>query len=164
MKRIFNNQKGMTFLLILAVFLSCMGSQAQTISYSYDGSGNFTSGSIISENSMLKSSSEKSEDSSDQNEPPKSEAKDLLLLPEGKSISIFPNPNKGQFQVELKGFDDELKKGMISIFSAQGQAILKLSPLQLINSININNQPVGSYVMLIAIGSNTITHKVIVER
>jgi len=157
----------MTSFSIVAGLVFCLGSHAQTTTYTYDASGNCTGRFSQTQNSK-EGSSEKSffEDFKESNNLEfDSNTNKTELLIEENSITVYPNPtNTGQFQVELKGYDDLLSKGMMTIYSSQGQAVFKISSLQTINNVNLNNQPIGTYVIHITIGGKLETHKVVVER
>jgi len=163
MKQVFNKQWRIIIFLIFFGGVLCVVSHAQTITYSYDASGNCTSRHLVrgSEETQLKSSNANSKDGHD---VPSSADETVLLLTEENSITVYPNPTNGQFQVELKGYDDVLSKGIMTIYSSQGKVVLKMSSLQQINSVNLNNQNNGSYVIHIHIDGDLVTHKLIIER
>ena len=148
------------FLIIFAGLVSCMGAYAQQIAYTYDASGNCISRTYQNRGpSSLKSSTA---DENDLNT--KQNDFDTILLTEENSIKVYPNPNNGMFSVELTGYGDDLKNGTMTIFSAQGRVVLKLNSLQPINSINLNNQTNGTYVLQIRINEKSFSHKVIVNK
>ena len=149
--------KQIVFLIIFAGFVSCMDSYAQKIVYTYDASGNCTGRSYSSTKSATTGEgtdhlSEKQNDV------------DLIFQTDDNSIKIYPNPNNGQFQVELTGFDDVLNKGTITIFSARGLVVFKASALQPINPVHLNHQPNGTYVLQISVGDQIFIHKVVVDK
>ena len=150
--------KQIVFLFIFAGFVSCMGAYAQKIVYAYDQSGNCTS------KAYQASSGPKSSITNEGSENAKQNDFDVILSTDENSIKVYPNPNSGQFQIEMTGYDDVLNEGLITIFSAQGRVVLKLNSLQPINSINLNNQPGGTYVLQINIDGKTFNHKMIIEK
>jgi len=158
--------KNISFLLLFAGLVSCMCVHAQTITHNYDASGNFTSMSYKSQEapSTLKSSS--IEDDANGVSPKESKVDDMdtMLLVDENCIKIFPNPNKGLFQIELNGFGENLKKGMLTIYSAQGRVVLILNSLNQLNQVNLNNQMTGTYVLHFNINGKLYNHKVIVEK
>ncbi len=155
--------KKISLLLIFTGFVCCMGVQAQNITYTYDASGNRISRSQKSQ-AMRSSSLKSSTTGSDEVYSSKTIDFEQILLTNKNSIKIFPNPNKGQFQIEMTGFDDVLNKGVISIFSSLGRVVLKLSSLQQLNSINLSSQPNGTYVLQININGKAFTHKVVISK
>jgi len=152
--------KQIVFLFIFAGFVSCMGAYAQKIVYAYDASGNCTS------KAYQASSGPKSSTTNDAaNEAnAKQNDFDVILSTDENSIKVYPNPNSGQFQVEMTGYGDVLSEGLITIFSAQGRVVLKINSLQPINSINLGNQSGGTYVLQINIDGKTFNHKMIIEK
>jgi len=151
--------KQIVFLIIFAGIATCMGAHAQQIEYVYDASGNCISQSYqkqAPDNPMLATT-----DAADVDVRQNIET---ILSTEENSIRIFPNPNNGQFQIEMTGFDDVLTKGAITIFSARGQAVFKSLSLQPLSTVNINNQPNGTYVLQINIDSKIFTHKLIISK
>ena len=150
----------LVFLIIFAGFVSCIGVHAQQIVYAYDASGNCISRTYQGQApSSIKSSVK--DDVADVNLKQNFET---ILLTEENSIRIFPNPNGGQFQIEMTGFDDVLAKGTVSIFSSRGLPVLKIITLQKINTFNLNNQPNGTYVLQINLDGKIFTHKVIISK
>jgi len=164
--QVFNLQSVITMKQIFSLFIftcciGCVDVLAQdVITYTYDASGNNTS-RFQKAQSFLKSSLT---DSSDGVSYSNAKDFDVILSTSENSIKIYPNPNNGQFQIEMNGFDDVLTKGMITIFSVKGQVVLKSSSLQEINSFNISNQPNGTYILQINIDGKTFTHKVIISK
>ena len=149
--------KQIALYLFFAGFISCMGAYAQKIVYAYDASGNCISRTYQAPSGLKSTTTDKNGVNTTQNV-------DTILQTDENSIKIYPNPNNGQFQVEMTGFDEALSTGMITVFSAQGQAVLKSSSLKPINSINLNSLPNGTYVLKINIGEKTFHHKIIVNK
>jgi len=149
--------KQIVLLIIFASIVSCMGAYAQKIVYAYDASGNCTTKTY----STSKSST--TVDGANEVNAIQNDFETILSSDE-KSIKIYPNPNNGQFQIEMTGFDEVLPAGSISIFSARGQMVLKLSALQQLNFIHLNNHPSGTYVLQINVDGKIYTHKVIISK
>ena len=147
--------KQIVLLIIIAGLVTCMGAHAQKIVYAYDLSGNCTTKTYSTSKSSTTGGGTEVVDA-------KQNDFETILMTGENSIKIYPNPNSGQFQIEMTGFDEALDKGTISIFSARGQMVLKLSSLQQLNSFNLSNQPNGTYVLQINVDSKTYTHKFII--
>ena len=148
-------------LIFFAGFISCTGIHAQQIVYAYDASGNCISQTYQGQAPSNLKSTVTGYSVDDVNLKQNFET---ILLTEENSIRIFPNPNGGQFQIEMIGFDDVLAKGTVSIFSARGLPVLKKTTLQKLNTFNLNNQPNGTYVLQINLDGKIFTHKVIISK
>jgi len=151
--------KQIVYLIIFVGFVTCTGAHAQKILYAYDASGNCISRTYQASSSLKSFVTD--DDAYDVKAQPDF---DTILLTEENSIRMFPNPNGGQFQIEMTGLDDVLTKGTISIFSAQGLLVLKKISMQKINTFNLSNQPNGTYVLQINISGKTLTHKVVISK
>ena len=154
--------KQLVILFILAFFANCLCVHAQTIVYTYDESGNCTKQAPASSQGGLKSAITGDADNEDVVAKPNDF--DVILMTEGNSIKVYPNPTDGQFQVELNGYEDDLSKGVISLYSSQGRLVVKLSKLQQLNSMNLSNQANGTYVLKINIGGKAFTHKIVLDK
>ena len=153
--------KQIIFLIIFAGFITCTSAYAQQIVYAYDASGNCIS---RTDQKQAPSSLKSSVTEYHANDVNTKTDFDTILLTEENSIKMFPNPNGGQFLIEMTGFDDVLKKGTISIFSTRGLLVLKTTTMQRINTFNLSNRPNGTYVIQINVGGKTLTHKVVISK
>ncbi len=80
------------------------------------------------------------------------------------SVSIFPNPNKGQFTVTLNSADSD--KVMITVYDIRGRRIYDTTFENASNFnqvINLNGIQAGMYLVKISDGQRQATKKIIVE-
>ncbi len=79
----------------------------------------------------------------------------------GGAISIFPNPNSGEFKVQSK-----LKVQNIKVYNILGELVYQLpaSELRNFNSINLNNCGSGIYYVNITANDKIVTKKITVMR
>lgn len=79
-----------------------------------------------------------------------------------KSISVYPNPNNGKFNISLK---NSIPKMEVEIYDVLGQKIYEASthsPL-LINEIDFSSCSKGVYLIKINDGENTYTEKIVIQ-
>jgi hypothetical protein len=131
--------------LVILFLLACGIASAQ-VSYGYDAAGNRISRTITLTRHAIVSTDTISE-------PVTEKLNDL-------EVKIYPNPTKGQLNVIISGLADN-ESGTISIYSAQGQLILKERISSLSVSLDISNQPIGTYIMKIIAGGKSTIWKII---
>ena len=136
-------------LTVISLFLSIISISlfADRVVYTYDASGNMT-------HSQRQISLRDAENGSDQ---------DTIPLRESLSshrITIYPNPTKGQFSVEITGSAIP-DNSSISIYSLQGSVIYQNAEPDILNEIDLSSQPNGIYMLRITIDSETSTWKII---
>lgn len=137
------------FCFYLALFLVAvpLASQAQTLYYDYDTSGNRKERSIHLENkSMVNDSSN-------------AVIEDKTFA--DKVIRIYPNPTRGMLEVEIP-IDSEKQEDIdITVTNITGQVIVKRRREPNITTIDLSNQPAGIYLMIIRKGKEISQWKII---
>jgi hypothetical protein len=78
-----------------------------------------------------------------------------------KEIKIYPNPTRGQLRVEILGYENLDKNSSIQVFTSGGALLYKTGNLKQTNDINLTDKPAGLYIMLINIGGERSTWKII---
>jgi hypothetical protein len=79
------------------------------------------------------------------------------------SINIYPNPTRGELNVDIAGYDLAQKTG-IYLFNLSGKIIKQLSPINSSNNmVNLSDSPNGTYILRIVIGDKTNEWKVVKE-
>lgn len=136
-----------TFNLILLSFIWMTQCKAQSISYSYDSSGNRTVREIIY---------------SEVNEREPDKTVDYIDKLHGHDIKISPNPIRGQLAVWVEGLADS-DKCQFHLYSISG--ILRMSSAITAETTYIDMSPIerGNYILLITLNGRQSTWKLIVE-
>lgn len=122
-------------------------SQAQTLYYKYDASGNRTERSIHLDNkSMVNDSSN--------------------VVIEDKTfddevIRIYPNPTRGMLEVEIPADPEKQEEIDITVTNITGQVIVKKRREPNITTIDLSSQPAGIYLMIIRKGKEISQWKII---
>ena len=142
-------KKDLFRLFVISLFISVfsVNAYADRVVYSYDASGN----RIQSQKQIRLRDAENGSD------------QDTIPLRESLSshrITIYPNPTKGQFSVEITGSAIP-DNSSISIYSLQGSVIYQDDEPDILNEIDLSSQPNGIYMLRITIGSETSTWKII---
>ena len=91
---------------------------------------------------------------------------DIDELSLSNQINIFPNPNNGQFSVNLLSGNNDLKILEINIFDYQGRELAELQQNTFEGSeifINLKNKASGLYVLRILTNKGIITKKILVH-
>lgn len=137
-------KKTITF-LFFALLYSVANSYAQTVIYTPDQDGNMTHRNVLTLRSTNVSDEETIPISDEIGE---------------QKVTIYPNPTKGHFQVELTLFDEKLKNYYI-IYSLSGTKIQQNKISNVLTDINISNYPSGTYLLDIFLGEKVSRWKVI---
>jgi hypothetical protein len=77
-----------------------------------------------------------------------------------KRVSIFPNPTKGKFTIEL---ENTSKNSLIVISDLVGKVIFSKTIIDNTLQIDISNQPKGIYLVKIINGNNVTTQKIVYQ-
>jgi Secretion system C-terminal sorting domain len=136
---------------IIILFVSSAWCSAQTtVYYKYDDAGNRIERNIVPLQSARP-------DSSDQNE--KKVFEDDLG---NKKVLIYPNPTRGQLQIELIGYDKETKTNLF-LYNLSGALLMSKSITNSSEIIDLSTYPVGMYILKIVWGDKTSEWKIIKE-
>ncbi|WP_461634291.1 T9SS type A sorting domain-containing protein [Labilibaculum euxinus] len=145
-------------IITIFIILSCViyGMSQNNINFAYDAAGNRVSRTInlsstksgINGGDTEKLSFEKSEDFFTE------------ILAE-KEIKIYPNPTRGQLRVDILGYEDLDNNSSIQVFTTGGVLLYKSNTPSQTNNINLSDKPAGLYLMVITIGSEKSTWKII---
>jgi len=132
-------------ILLFALLYSVMNSYAQTVLYTHDQDGNMIYRNVLT----LRSAN----------------ASDEEIIPISdeigeQKVTIYPNPTKGHFQVELTLLDEKLKNYFI-IYSLSGTIIKQNKISNVMTEINISSYPSGTYLLDIFLGDKVSRWKVI---
>ena len=151
-----------TITLILIILTSSITLLAQTsVEFLYDAAGNRTSRSIelppVSQpgDTTLKSGVE--------SDVPKNQAayEQVITTQSGEtSINIYPNPNGGKFTVEISELVEHTP-ARLQLRDLAGTTIVQKSISTRITDIDISSQPPGTYMLLLHIGKQTSTWKIV---
>ena len=136
-------------LTVISLFLSIISISlfADRVVYTYDASGNM----IQSQRQIrLRDAG----NGSDQDTVPMCETLSF------HNITIYPNPTKGRFSVEITGTEIP-ENSSITLHNLQGGIIYSNNAPDQLNEIDLTPQPDGLYILTIKIDSETSTWKVI---
>ena len=136
-------------LTVISLFLSIISISlfADRVVYTYDASGNMTQ-------SQRQIRLRDAGNGSDQDTVPMCETLSF------HNITIYPNPTKGRFSVEITGTEIP-ENSSITLHNLQGGIIYSNNAPDQLNEIDLTPQPDGLYILTIKIDSETSTWKVI---
>lgn len=121
----------------------------QTISFSYDDSGN----RVLRELNLPKSTIDSNSISQDNDELP------ILESLDGSTISIYPNPTKGILKLEIT--KSEEKCIALILADLNGKVFLKKETSEQSVKIDISDKPSGTYILRIKSGEEYTEWKII---
>ena len=75
-------------------------------------------------------------------------------------IAIYPNPTRGLLTVKITNMPQHATSSL-TLFDIQGRVITQQQMLSEENKLDISAQPVGTYVMRIAVGDETVSWKIV---
>ena len=146
-----------TIICILILF-STVSVFSQTVSYTYDASGNCLAARVVYPGGSFRSSDALQE-------PNESEA--ATALPEvitEKDFSIYPNPTHGHFTVEIHYLSHDMK-GEVYLYDSNGRLVeekkIHSHHLHTKLDFNLSHKSEGMYILNIHLGENTFTWKII---
>jgi hypothetical protein len=134
--------------IIIVLISSAWCSAQTTVYYQYDDAGNRIHRGIIPLQSARPDSSNQKKVFED----------DLG----NKKVLIYPNPTHGQLQIELQGFDKEIKTNLF-LYNLSGTLLTSKSITNSSEIIDLSTNPVGMYILKIVWGDKTSEWKIIKE-
>jgi len=132
-------------IIFFALLYTVANSYAQTVIYTHDLDGNMIHRNVLTLRSAYAGDEETIPVSDEIGE---------------QKVTIYPNPTKGHFQVELKLMDEKLKNYFI-IYSLSGTKIQQNKISNVLTDINISSYPSGTYLLDIFLGDKVSRWKVI---
>ena len=144
MKR--NNRLLLPIAFYLLSCLCALNAFADRILFTYDASGN----RVYSEKEILI----RGDESQDDDKKPRHQ--DLSLC----HITIHPNPTDGQLSVVIIGAES-FEGSSITIYSASGSIVYYDNSLDYENEIDLTPCPRGIYLLIIRIGGETSSWKIV---
>ncbi|PCJ00619.1 MAG: hypothetical protein COB15_02275 [Flavobacteriales bacterium] len=82
------------------------------------------------------------------------------VIIEENIFTIYPNPNTGQFNIELK-IDDV--NALIEVYDLMGKQVFTQNTNETIKKIDISDQPKGIYLVRITVGIEVFNEKIIYQ-
>lgn len=84
-------------------------------------------------------------------------------IEQNKTISLYPNPNNGQFSIRLD--NSNYKNGYVKVVNAMGQIIYdqSISPNQQQLQLNLAGQPPGTYIVSLVLDGEVMTGNITVQ-
>lgn len=139
------------YTLILSLF-ACLGVHAQTgtVSFNYDDDGNMKQRLVVTVPAHVKTSQNPNDS------VPKPVVDDLSI----QQVVIYPNPTKGQFQINILNLDEKAKNYCL-LFSASGTRLLSKDIVNSTTGVDITRFPVGTYLLDIFLGNKVSRWKII---
>ena len=130
----------------------CMGISAQTgsVSFQYDDDGNVKQRLVISVPAQVKSHHT-------QTDSVQVQVTDELG---NQKVIIYPNPTKGQFQINITRLDFKAKN-FYTIFSTTGSRLIYGELSDTMTGVDISQFPSGTYLLDIILGDKVSRWKVI---
>lgn len=141
--------------LVIALAMTsvyCASGQTFKATYTYDANGNRTLAKVI----YLSSSPS--------NAAP-NEIKEINLdSNNGLSVKIFPNPTKGNLNIQILGGDADFysnSKNCIKVWNIQGTLLINKSPLGESNQVDLTSFNNGTFILNITINGKTTNYKIL---
>jgi len=75
-------------------------------------------------------------------------------------ITIYPNPTRGLLTVKIANMPQH-SASSLTLFDMQGKVITQQQSLAEENKLDISAQPVGTYIMRIAVGDEDVSWKIV---
>ena len=168
--------KRSTLLFILLVMAIMAHSQAFNARYSYDARGNRLTESIIwlqtslksyvvTDSTIIQTLDAISETVADTTGIPKQGYVHPSIDSLGATcITIYPNPTHGMLLVKIDGnveTQNVESQPSISVYNITGVEILQNNICSKLNSVDLQFQPAGTYILIIKLGSLSKTYSII---
>ncbi|MBR3456126.1 MAG: T9SS type A sorting domain-containing protein [Bacteroidaceae bacterium] len=138
-------KNALLFILTLFSFILC---DAQTVSYTYDSTGNRSKREIV-----YSLSNARGEETNTAN------YMDRLL---DHAITVSPNPIRGQMKVRVDGLDDS-DNCQMRIYNLSGTPVLSSLIGEVTTIVDMSGVPKGNYILQVTLNGKQSTWKLLVE-
>lgn len=144
--------------IVLCSMVSLSQSDTEAIEFQYDLAGN----RIIRQVVVLEKKSMPVDSAGLTNNPSKTYTEQLKYseVVGSMEVSIFPNPNGGQFKVEINNTENEID-GKLYLHTLDGTLIYMEDRLEKSTEIDISTRQNGAYILSVIINGEKKTWKVI---
>lgn len=133
-------------IFFLCAFSYILSSNAQTVSYAYDASGNRISRTIVL--------------SQRNNAPHHQQPTEISEVFDDVTVSVSPNPTDGIVRVKITRSNTPVE-GTISVYTQSGAPVQTVSVLSDGTTVDLGNQPSGIYLLRIECNDYKNTWKII---
>jgi len=118
--------------------------KAQTVSYTYDDSGNRETRTIVMGGGLKSAVSQSAE--TDKNE------EEIFQETLGEmSINIFPNPTTGKLSIRFDNRPEDVKTS-ITVYDLNARIICRKTNIPESSEIDLSQEPAGNYILVIRVG------------
>ncbi len=141
------------FILFILGSISCLNGQ-QHIEFTYDASGNRITRQVIE----MKGPNENTSDSTDSGIDSKEKIYTELI--DSYKVTVFPNPNKGQFKIVINNLNNDTNAS-VYLHSISGVMIFSKNNAGEETFVDIGKYDNGAYILTVEISGNRKTWKII---
>lgn len=141
-------------LTVVSLFFSCILYSQTNFSFDYDANGNRIKREVI----VIPSKMAYSEMPNDSIVDDKS----TINIIERDDIKIYPNPTKGDLNVELNTTSD-IQKIQINIISIKGQLLYNTDVVQRAYNLDLSSFAQGAYILIMQVNDKKYEWKIIKE-
>ncbi len=146
------------FILFLLSFLAVNSLWGASIAFEYDAAGNRISRKVITLRSATASEIPGEEEEEEIPEEPQVFT-DVLAQ---SSIYIYPNPTKGLLRVEINS-NGASKPVSLQVYDMSGRMLLQESNVASSTTVDLSNQPAGTYILQLISDTEKNEWKIIKE-
>ncbi len=141
-------------LTVVSLFFSCILYSQTNFSFDYDANGNRIKREVI----VIPSKMAYSEMPNDSIVDDKS----TINIIERDDIKIYPNPTKGDLNVEMNTTSD-IQKIQINIISIKGQLLYNTDVVQRAYNLDLSSFAQGAYILIMQVNDKKYEWKIIKE-
>ena len=141
-------------LTVVSLFFSCILYSQTNFSFDYDANGNRIKREVIVIPSKMAYSEMPNDSIVDD--------KATINIIERDDIKIYPNPTKGDLNVELNTTSD-IQKIQINIISIKGQLLYNTDVVQRAYNLDLSSFAQGAYILIMQVNDKKYEWKIIKE-
>ncbi|MBP1644663.1 MAG: hypothetical protein H6Q16_238 [Bacteroidetes bacterium] len=141
-------------LTVVSLFFSCILYSQTNFSFDYDANGNRIKREVIVIPSKMAYSQMPNDSIVDD--------KATINIIERDDIKIYPNPTKGDLNIELNTTSD-IQKIQINIISIKGQLLYNTDVVQRAYNLDLSSFAQGAYILIMQVNDKKYEWKIIKE-
>jgi len=138
------------FLLAITVTISLT---AQTVSYTYDASGNRETRTIVMGGGLKSEVSQNEEMDKDEEEIYQETLEKMI-------INIYPNPTTGKLSIRFDNRPEDVKT-TVTVYDLNARIICRKTNIPGSSEIDLSQEPAGNYILIIRVGEQVSRWQVV---
>jgi len=139
--------------IIITMLSFLAAGKAQTVSYTYDASGNRETRTIVMGGGLKSEVSQNEEMDKDEEEIYQETLEKMI-------INIYPNPTTGKLSIRFDNRPEDVKTS-VTVYDLNAKIICRKTNIPETSEIDLSQEPAGNYILVIRVGERVSRWQVV---